>query len=77
MLILNGTEVYDFTSRDYEPLEITSNVHPLRDLALMMDGTTASLDSVHKIAPTRTGGVGNVWPGDASNLGTSFALGLL
>ena len=67
MLILNGTEVYDFTSRDYEPLEITSNVHPLRDLALMMDGTTASLDSVHKIAPTRTGGVGNVWPGDASN----------
>ena len=67
MKYLNGVDVYDDTTGINELTTLFSTLHRIPDLALLLDGTTASLDSVHKIAPTRTGGVGNVWPGHASN----------
>lgn len=37
---------------------------------MAVDGTTAVLDAIHALAFTKTGGVGNTWPGDSSNFRT-------
>lgn len=37
---------------------------------MAVDGTTAVLDAIHNLAFTKTGGVGNAWPGDSSNFCT-------